>query len=227
MFCLKMLFKNLWFLLLGPALRLYLLSPFLHRKQQDAQAGAGLQESHHGRQCHLVPASRPQGEPASAALCLSLPIPPQHRAMGEAGGTQPRPKSSANPRRKQPGWASRCLAAPGEVPSPPGPLLFCLPRQAEQVEKKKKEVFFNDKEVSSAPIFGFATWNDWVCSTPPFRARRLGCVKATPLHPGPYCKYRPGCAERWQGNKNSDRETVLMPEAAELAIRVLSREASE
>lgn len=107
-----------------------------HRKRKDAQAGASLQASDHGRQCHL---GMTPNEPASASpcqctssdpLCLSLPLPYWDcvtRETGETSLNQNPQQILTSPRRRQSIWDSQCLsmAAPWEVPSLLGRSLFC------------------------------------------------------------------------------------------------------
>lgn len=83
-----------------------------HRRHKDAQAGAGLQASHHGGQCHLAPGD-PEPAPASpcqcttsAPLCLSPPVPHlgSHSRRGWRSWPRPNPQQTlASPRRDQPG----------------------------------------------------------------------------------------------------------------------------
>lgn len=103
-----------------------------HRKRKDAQAGASLQASHHGGQCHLVPGapmSLPRQARASAPpqlLCASvLPSLTWDRATGEAGETsldqtlsKPLHPRGENSPAEIP--AAPCVAAPWEAPSPLG-----------------------------------------------------------------------------------------------------------
>lgn len=76
----------------------------LHRERTDAQAGASLQASYHGRQCHLTPRASDEPAPASphrrtasAPLRLSLPIPRLGSRNRRGWRNCPRPKPPANP----------------------------------------------------------------------------------------------------------------------------------
>lgn len=103
-----------------------------HRRWKDAQAGASLQASHHGGQCHLAPGhptSLPWPARASAQpqlLCASAHPPlPWDRTTGEAGDTgldqtlskplHPQGESSPAETPAAPG-----MAAPQDAPSPSG-----------------------------------------------------------------------------------------------------------
>lgn len=99
----------------------------LHRKQQDAQAGAGLQKSDHGGQCHLAPgapASLPQRASAAVLpqlLCASVyPSLKGDHADGRGPRTSlhktlskhPRPHGETSPAEIA---AALCLAVPREA----------------------------------------------------------------------------------------------------------------